>query len=324
MPIRKRGDRFQVRVQSNGRRAEKSLPKGAKRSDAVALEIALRKSVIDQTVGRPQRYTISQALDRWEESEARALRSWERDVRYRAAVVRQLAGDRQLDELPDLVDEIKVGPSRAVSVRPARIGISQLCDASEKWHWTDKPLGRQIERVPGERTRNLRLTSGQVHALMTRADPRLRDLVEFLALTGLRRSEALRLVPDDIRGGSIYVSELSKSGRARIVPLAPAALRIARRAIPFDLRTSSISKLWREARSAAGLPRARLHDLRHAFASWIMEQGTPATVVRDMLGHSSLAVTSRYTHSRPGDAAAAVKNLRVGRGSGKTAKSVSR
>jgi hypothetical protein len=65
MPIRKRADRLQVRV-SGGRRVERTLPAGARRADAVALEAALRRAVIDQVVGRPRRFTIADALDQWE------------------------------------------------------------------------------------------------------------------------------------------------------------------------------------------------------------------------------------------------------------------
>jgi len=67
MPIRKRADRFQVRVSlGGGRRVERTLPAGARRADAVALEATLRRAVIDQVVGRPRRLTIADALDQWE------------------------------------------------------------------------------------------------------------------------------------------------------------------------------------------------------------------------------------------------------------------
>lgn len=50
-------------------------------------------------------------------------------------------------------------------------------------------------------------------------------------------------------------------------------------------------------REDAGLPHVRLHDLRHAYGTWLAESGVPLTDVRDLMGHSSLAVTSRYAHS---------------------------
>src|SRR5207245_981596 len=151
MPIRKRHDRWEVRVQIDGRRIEETLPAGATRADAKQVEARYRRSLVDQRVGRKPQRTIADALDEWE--------------------------------------------------------------------------------ATGERSRDLRLTREQVRKLMSKAEPRLADFVLFLALTGLRRSEALRLTPDDIVNGCVRVDTRSKSARLRMVPLAPEAAKIARRAI---------------------------------------------------------------------------------------------
>ena len=48
-----------------------------------------------------------------------------------------------------------------------------------------------------------------------------------------------------------------------------------------------------------GKPDLRMHDLRHTFASWLLENPEMAlTTVRDLLGHSSLTVTSKYGHMK--------------------------
>jgi len=80
----------------------------------------------------------------------------------------------------------------------------------------------------------------------------------------LRRSEILRLTPVDMRGDEILVSTLNKSGRSRVVPMPPEAARIARR-LPFEIGASLLSKRFDAARTAAGLPEIRFHDLRHAY-----------------------------------------------------------
>lgn len=60
----------------------------------------------------------------------------------------------------------------------------------------------------------------------------------------------------------------------------------------------------------AGLREIRFHDLRHAFASLMLSQGTRPDLVSRMLGHSSPAITmSVYAHLLPGDEAAAMKRL---------------
>ncbi len=53
---------------------------------------------------------------------------------------------------------------------------------------------------------------------------------------------------------------------------------------------------WQSLLEAAGVPHARLHDARHTAATLLLEQGVDIRVVQEILGHSSIAVTKRYTH----------------------------
>lgn len=138
-----------------------------------------------------------------------------------------------------------------------------------------------------------------------------RDLFLFAALTGLRRSEILRLTPEMIRGDLILLDAQTKSGRPRAVPMPPQAVEIAARRVPFTIGISLLHKVFNEARIAAGLPHVHLHDLRHTFASWLAQDGASMAALRDLLGHSSLAVTSRYAHLARPDLAQVVEKLRV-------------
>ena len=97
----------------------------------------------------------------------------------------------------------------------------------------------------------------------------------------------------------------------------PRAARIAAKRVPWTVGVRTLRRVFEAARDAAGLPGVRFHDLRHTYASWLVQGGASMASVRDLLGHSSLAVTSRYAHlSRP-DLVAAVANLGGSLGSGK-------
>jgi integrase len=64
---------------------------------------------------------------------------------------------------------------------------------------------------------------------------------------------------------------------------------------PIDPRT--LNRYFSQALARAGLPSFRLHDARHTFATWLLEQGVSPKVVQTMLGHSSIAVTlDIYSH----------------------------
>jgi len=58
-------------------------------------------------------------------------------------------------------------------------------------------------------------------------------------------------------------------------------------------------QIWYPARKAAGLGNVRIHDLRHAHASWLLAGGADLQVVKERLGHASIATTEKYLHSLP-------------------------
>ena len=58
-------------------------------------------------------------------------------------------------------------------------------------------------------------------------------------------------------------------------------------------------QVWEPARKAAGLAKVRIHDLRHAHASWLLAGGADLQVVKERLGHASISTTEKYLHSLP-------------------------
>ncbi len=53
---------------------------------------------------------------------------------------------------------------------------------------------------------------------------------------------------------------------------------------------------WRHLLAEAGVRAARVHDARHTAATLLLEQGTDIRVAQQILGHSQLSLTQRYTH----------------------------
>src|SRR6185436_14190954 len=66
---------------------------------------------------------------------------------------------------------------------------------------------------------------------------------------------------------------------------------------PISSRPSaSLHFPWDRIRRRAGLADVRLHDLRHSFASFLVNAGIPVYTVQKMLGHSTIRYTERYSH----------------------------
>ncbi|MEU7941345.1 tyrosine-type recombinase/integrase [Microbispora bryophytorum] len=59
-------------------------------------------------------------------------------------------------------------------------------------------------------------------------------------------------------------------------------------------------QIWRPALAASGLEfKVKMHDLRHAHASWLLAGGADLQVVKERLGHGSISTTEKYLHTLP-------------------------
>ena len=150
-----------------------------------------------------------------------------------------------------------------------------------------------------------------------------RDLVRGGLLTGARYGELARLRCKDYdpRNGTIHIAE-SKSGRPRHVYLTDegkalfdtltadkprdglvfvnSVKRRKRMADSGAWGEGDETKLMRAACEAAGLPHLGFHQLRHTYASWLVNKGVPLGVVAHQLGHSDTRMVERhYGHLAP-------------------------
>jgi site-specific recombinase XerD len=138
------------------------------------------------------------------------------------------------------------------------------------------------------------------------------NIAILLLGTGCRLNEILSCRKSDIdvpnRVLKIAASN-SKSKRIRTVPLNDASLDIIAKQFKdtegyeylfinhhTGLPYTTVMKVWTRLRNKAGLPHLRLHDLRHSFASFLVNSGRTLYEVQQILGHSQSIVTERYAH----------------------------
>jgi integrase len=108
----------------------------------------------------------------------------------------------------------------------------------------------------------------------------------------------------------------AKTGQTRHVPLNDEALDVLKtwqkqapdseRVFPID---TGFKSAWGALLKAAKISKFRWHDLRHHFASRLVQAGVPLNTVRELLGHGSMAMTLRYAHLAPDQRRAAVATL---------------
>jgi integrase len=294
MPVRKRGDAWQVDVQVGGRRARQTV--GTK-ATALEVEAKLRRDLERERVGLSPNRTLKDALADYLETGATALRSFD-SLLYVAKVIRPFC-DRPIDRIADAAaDVIRDGQKRGRT--PATINrqlalLRRLGNLAYKWGWTDSPAGKRVELLRENQERHVYLDQHQVAAIASQAAHEgTRDAIWLAATTGLRRGELLALRPEHYRDGALWLAT-SKSGRPRRVPV-PADARYICERLPLAVTVVALRKDFDRARRAAGLPGVRFHDLRHTFASWAIDAGVDLRLLKDLMGHSTMQMTSRYAH----------------------------
>jgi integrase/recombinase XerD len=147
-----------------------------------------------------------------------------------------------------------------------------------------------------------------------------RALIELLYATGMRVSELIGLRPADVNLEASYLTCTGKGDKQRLVPIGDEAgrwvARYLREGRPALLGPSTSPRLFVNARGGGtGLTRVGFwkilkayalqaglqatlspHQLRHSFATHLLERGADLRAIQMMLGHADLSTTQVYTH----------------------------
>lgn len=166
-----------------------------------------------------------------------------------------------------------------------------------------KTNARKERYLSGEEAKRL------IESLQQSDNSMLQFIVPMLILTGARKNEVLYARWEDFNlEQRIWRIPMSKSGKARHVPISDGVLRLLdsmprKDDCPWMFANpktgkpyKSIFNSWHTARKKVGLSDVRVHDLRHSFASFLVNSGRSLYEVQKILGHSQISTTQRYAH----------------------------
>jgi integrase len=167
---------------------------------------------------------------------------------------------------------------------------------------------------PGETDVMRFFTRKQIAKMMKKlkARPRDRAILALLVGCGLRWGEMAGLAPErvDLKRKMLRVTHVRdqatgqikkypKSRKIRDVPIpdwvAAEIKPYVKAGGPFVFQYTNSSNWRRDVWTPFG-PGGRIHDLRHTFASWLLQGGMSIQEVSKLMGHSSIRVTERYAH----------------------------
>lgn len=214
-------------------------------------------------------------------------------------------------ELISRIGEIKAKESSpSTANRVLALIRSILRKAALEWEWFDKLPRIRLYKEAKRRVRWL--TPEQVQTLLKELPPHQQDMMLFALSTGLRQANVLKLEwsqVDMARKVCWIHPDQAKARKAIHVPLNTSAMEVllrqtgkhsqrvfTYRGIPSE---SANTRGWRAALKRAGIENFRWHDLRHTWASWLAQQGTPMNVLQELGGWESETMVKRYAHLAP-------------------------
>ena len=200
---------------------------------------------------------------------------------------------------------------------------SLLKAAENEWHWiksapvikTRKPISKRIRW----------LTKDEANRLISCMPESIKPVVIFALATGLRRSNIIDLEWQqvDMQRKVAWINpENAKAGKAIGVALNSTACKVLREQIgkhsrwafvhttakhrPDGSLTPAVRKMrvddnnaWYSGLKKAGIEDFRFHDLRHTWASWLVQSGMPLSALQEMGGWESIEMVRRYAHLAP-------------------------
>ncbi len=303
-----------------GRTSEMSLADARKKVMSLKLEIANGTHSNATKVVKKGDMLMNDLWAEYYEFAKSTKRSHKRDAQLWNIYLKNLFSHLKLSEVnvrqiqTMMMDMRKQGLSGASADHAGQLA-RRMGNLAVKWGYLDVNFARgiqlyhefnQVNNVPNDAE-----LQKLIEVLNTDENRPICQLVLFLLSTGCRLNEALsaewKNVSLDKRLWTVP-HESSKSKRPRTIPLNDSALSVLKQInrkesdlyVFTNAKTNkpfvNVFKPWNRIRTKAGLPKLRLHDLRHMYATFCVNNGCTIFEVSQLLGHADTRVSQRYSH----------------------------
>jgi integrase/recombinase XerC len=236
----------------------------------------------------------------------------------KSSMARKLAALRSFLKFCVREGMVRENAARLVATPKLPKGVPSILTAEEMNEFLDGLAMVQEPRAKGRPARRVRAAQDSATPLLQRD----RAILELLYASGLRVSELTGLNVDDVDRKERMLRVLGKGNKERIIPYGSKAEEALERYWPIRAKLmAGVSSggearavfLSHEGRRMGNRSVARVvkkyvllmningdlhpHSLRHAFASHLLADGADLRAIQELLGHSSLSTTQRYTHA---------------------------
>lgn len=254
-------------------------------------------------------HTWEEAADRWladREEKPNACNN----AQYIAWMLKYLKGKPISGIDKDMIDTLRTKKSRE-GVSPQTVNhymktLRAILRAAWEWGWIEAVPSIRLQKIEQKRLRFL--TREETDRLLIELPPHMKAIVSFALATGLRQRNILDLAWEqiDLHRRICWIhADQAKARKVLRIPLNQDAIDVLLAQMgKHDLRVftykgrpvETIGNSFDRAVKKVGIEDFRFHDLRHTWASWHVQNGTPIAVLQELGGWASLAMVMRYAH----------------------------
>ena len=256
----------------------------------------------------------------WNDAVVRYLRETDHKASHQTEIeqLRWLDGFLRSVELRQITRDLLVKIAEAKAKEASQTTANRymalvravLRKAMNDWEWLDRVPKVRMFREQQRRVRWL--TRADAERLLSFLPEHQAEMARFALYTGLRQANVtgLEWSQIDIQRRVAWIHpDQAKARKAIAVPLNDEAVEVIRRQIGkhqsrvFTYRGEPVksvnTRAWTRALRLAGIKDFRWHDLRHTWASWHVQAGTPIYELQELGGWASVEMVRRYAHLAP-------------------------
>jgi integrase len=322
MGLYKRGKVWWMSFTHNGQQIRRSTETSDRRL-AEAIEAKIKVKIIEGRyfeILEEKERTFAEMMERFEREHV-VKKASHRTFRGYIKNLLPFFGRYSLAEITPKLIVLYKGKRYSDGVKPATINRELATMkkafnlAIREWEWCrDNPVGRvSMEKENNKRDRWL--TYEEEIELLEVSPPWVREIVLFALHTGMRMGEILSLAWNgvDLSRRTVTVFH-SKNGERRTIPINQTVFDLLKnrskvRPLKTDLvfygevytpiDAHNLRRAFRTSTKKAKIDNFHFHDLRHTFATRLIQSGVDIYKVQRLLGHKSLVMTQRYAHHYP-------------------------
>ena len=327
MSVFKKGDsnKWYYRFQLNGKEYYRACKGAVDKKTALEYEAIVKAELMRGNLGiveNKKKTSMKEAVELYLEYSRNNKRSTENDNAYTNSFLKYFKNIDIDDITPALIEDYKKylsnnGKKSKSTINRYLQALSKLFNVAID---NDKMKFNPMQKVKKLKTDNhsIRFLTKEEEKLLINKLPKfyfsniikaskLKIIVKFALKTGARKQEILKLKWDNINFQQRVIELLvTKSGKKRKIPLAKSLYKILLKLKQYNESEyvftnpstnkpyEDIKKRFNYAVKCSGIKKIRFHDLRHTFATRLIEKGIDIVVVKELLGHADIKTTMMY------------------------------